>query len=190
MSRWWSLFITLTGSKVAASIASLRNSVQLFGGGRRIIKLDSWDDPQERHIDSIANSPVRVASIGVGALVWAETRLGVAFMFACLKRWHTLFQYQIKGERVSTGVYGWDLDGYFFQLALSVISRWSKELRERENWHHLPIKRVNTIVHSQETFLAERLSTVHSCLISEPWFPCSHLQVGKKIKIKARQIEK
>ena len=89
-SHWWSLFITLTRSKIAASIASLWISVQLFCGGRRIIKLDSWDDPQKRHVDSIANSPVRVASIVVGALVWAETCLGVAFMFACLKRWQTV----------------------------------------------------------------------------------------------------
>lgn len=81
-----SLTIRLTGSKIAASIASLRIHVQRFGGGRRIIKLDSRDDPQERHVDSIANSPVRVASISVGTLVWAETRFGVAFMFAWLKR--------------------------------------------------------------------------------------------------------
>ena len=78
--------ITLTGSKIAASIASLRITVQLFGGGCRIIKLDSCDDPQERHIDSIANSPVRITSIVEGALVWAETSLGVAFMFAWLKK--------------------------------------------------------------------------------------------------------
>ena len=82
--------ITLTGSKVTASIASLRISVQLFGGSRCFIKLDSWDNPQERHIDNVANSPVRVTSVVVGALVWAETRLGVAFMLACLNRWHTV----------------------------------------------------------------------------------------------------
>ena len=80
--------ITLTGSKIAASITSLRITVQLFGGGCRIIKLDSCDDPQEWHINSIANSPVRITSIVEGTLVWAETSFRVAFMFAWLKKWH------------------------------------------------------------------------------------------------------
>lgn len=77
--------IPLTRSKVTASITSLWINVQLFAGGCRVVKLDSRYDPQERHVYSITNPPVRIAAIGVRTLVGTETRLRVAFMFSYSK---------------------------------------------------------------------------------------------------------